>query len=115
MLTRRLVWVAVENGEIQGVLIAFAAHGFFQPACLIGRENRGWVYGLLKKAFRDAFDRGYYFYIVHANPSRPKERKLVNIILRRGGKLSPSGDGWYGGSVEAMIKLRREEKQSVAC
>lgn len=113
MLTRRLVWVAVQDGEVRGVLIAFAGHGIFQPVTLVGRKGERWVLGLLRKAFRDALERGYNYYVTTASPARSvQEAKLSRLMLSMGAKYS---DGWFGGQVKDALGLQKKEQQRVAC
>ena len=102
MLTRRLVWVAEEDGKIQGAVIAFAAHGFFYPVRLIGQSGGRWVWGLLHRAFADALDRGQVYYIVHLDLN-PIESKLIRILRRRGGALGPGG--WIGGYIPQLLRM----------
>jgi hypothetical protein len=104
MLTRRLVWVAVQDGEVRGVLVAFAAHGFFYPVRLCAKGLGGaHIYALLKKAFRDSFDRGYYFYVTCVDSSEIG-KKFARMILARGGQAKPGG--WLGGAVAPLLGIK---------
>jgi hypothetical protein len=117
MLNRRLVWVAEEDGKIHGMLIAFAGHDFFFPVRLVGTPGEGWLKGLLWKAFRDAQERGYHFFVTVLDKHDGKvAKKLARLALRRGAILD--ADGWMAGQIADMFNVSRQknsEDESVAC
>jgi|SRR6516162_6023112 hypothetical protein len=109
MLTRRLVWVAEDDGKIHGVLVAFAAHGYFYPVRLVGHRGGSWAWGLLRRAFSDALGRGQLYYITHVDLDETGT-KLARILRRRGGAVGPGA--WIGGFIPALMRKPVEQTEA---
>ncbi len=112
LLTPDLVWVAVDNMQVVGIFIAFAAHGFFMPFRMVTLPTApyGCVRRLAKKAFADALSRGYHFFLTALENVQPTDRQLLKLLELRGITGTKEGDMiWVGGNISDFLTYPKRE------
>lgn len=92
-------WIAEIDQQPSAVLIGGQAHGLFLLFRLIVVAPSSSIPSLplllLRRAFRDAKERGCLGFLTVLDDAKPAEVKLMRLILRQGGSLIPH-NGAYG-------------------
>lgn len=84
------VWVAEDDDETVGVLLAAPMHGLvYLMVVRVKSDDAAAVFlGLLRQCFKDCIDRGYKGFLMHVDPTKI-EAQFIKIVRRMGGTQHP--------------------------
>ena len=82
---REWCWIAEEDGKPVGILIAAPCHGIVYLMRLCTKDGHSAdVFLLLRHFFADTRARGFMGYMLHVDPTRPVESKLIGLCRKAG-------------------------------
>lgn len=85
------VWLLIRDGAIAGLLVACPCHGIALIMRVIALGiHEGVTLPLLRAAAQEVKNRGYEYFAVIADPTRPSERRLAELARQVGGKEYPT-------------------------
>jgi hypothetical protein len=102
-LTPDLVWVIEYRWNVIGLLIGFAAHGFFFPVRVsvsVGAPKTALLV-LLRSAFSAMRERGFTNFLTTLEPGEFC-KTISRAVCRRGGVTWATNGVWVGGKIEAV-------------
>lgn len=92
-------WVMVVDGKVVAQLLAANTHGVLTiwRISSIPSAPPGWALTLCRKVFRECRDLGLLGYMTFLSDHRKSERRLMSIVSRAGGYLTPCTGAWAAG------------------
>lgn len=102
------VWVAEENQETAGVLLAAPMHGIVYLMVLRVRERApaSTLFLMLRKCMRDCLARGFTGFCLHIDPTGDEAmRKIIPLCKRAGGVQMLQPHVFLVGSVERAARF----------
>ena len=82
------VWVAEQDGEPAGVLLAAPMHGliYLMRVCVHEQAPPETTFRLLRACMRDSLARGFKGFFLHVDPTGTEaQRKLIPLVKRANG------------------------------
>jgi hypothetical protein len=104
---KSFVWVAEEDNETAGVLLAAPMHGliYILRLCIRAGAPSGTAPILLRGFMRDALKRGFRGYILHVDPTQGIGGRLIPIVKKAKGIQMMIPQVMLVGAVETAAKL----------
>jgi hypothetical protein len=102
------VWVAEEDGDTAGVLMAAPMHGlvYMMRLCIRPGAPRATAVRLLRTCMRDCEKRGFKGYWMHVDPTGEEvNRKMIPIVRRAGGVQLHVPQVLLAGSISAAARF----------
>jgi hypothetical protein len=102
------VWVAEEDGDTAGVLMAAPMHGliYLMRICIHEGAPPVTAFRLLRACMRDSAQRGFRGFFMHVDPTGTEaQRKLIPLVKRAKGVQMMIPQIMLVGSLEAAARF----------
>lgn len=101
------VWVAEEDNEVVGVLLAAPMHGlvYLMRICIHDGAKPTTAFLLLRTCMRDAVKRGFKGFFMHINPTEKIGTRMMKLVKRAKGIAMPAPNMMLVGSTETAARF----------
>jgi hypothetical protein len=101
------VWVAEEDGDPAGVLMAAPMHGliYLMRICVHQGAPPETAFRLLRACMRDCWHRGFRGFFMHIDPTGTVDRKMIPLVKRAKGVQMLIPQVMLVGSIEAAARF----------